>query len=115
VEENATAAELSKSNAELNNINNFEAIAGRAEEAIKSLDHKFDAIILDPPRPGVHKKVLKKIGEIKPLRIVYVSCNPLSQKHDVEILKESGYKIEKCQPLDMFPHTPHIENILLLK
>ncbi|MFH1347767.1 MAG: 23S rRNA (uracil(1939)-C(5))-methyltransferase RlmD [Candidatus Margulisiibacteriota bacterium] len=114
VEENAAAVELSKSNAELNGIKNFSAIAGRAENVIKSLEGKFETIILDPPRPGVHKKVLAKIGEIKPRRIVYVSCNPATQKHDVGILKEFGYQIKKCQPLDMFPHTPHIENVVLL-
>jgi 23S rRNA (uracil-5-)-methyltransferase RumA len=114
VEENESAVELSKINAELNGINNFSALTGKAEVIIKSLEGKFDAVVLDPPRPGVHKKVLRKIGEIKPLKIVYVSCNPLTQKHDVEILKEYGYQIKKCQPLDMFPHTPHIENIILL-
>lgn len=115
VEENPSAVELSKANAELNSIKNFSARAGRVEDIIKSSEGKFDTIILDPPRPGVHKKVLKKIGEINPSKIVYVSCNPFTQKHDVDILKESGYKIKKCQPLDMFPHTPHIENIILLK
>ncbi len=114
VEENEAAVELSKHNAGLNGIKNFSAIAGRVEDIMKSLAKKFEAVILDPPRPGVHKKVLKKIGEIKPRKIVYVSCNPFTQKHDVEILKDFGYKTEKCQPLDMFPHTPHIENILLL-
>ncbi|MFH1684411.1 MAG: 23S rRNA (uracil(1939)-C(5))-methyltransferase RlmD [Candidatus Margulisiibacteriota bacterium] len=114
VEENQAAAELSKSNAELNGIKNFSAIAGRVEKIIESLEGKFETIILDPPRPGVHKKVLKKIGEIKPHKIVYVSCNPATQKHDVEILKEFGYQVKKCQPLDMFPHTPHIENVVLL-
>ena len=114
IEENTEAVELSRSNAVLNGIKNFSAVAGRVEDIIKSLEGKFETIILDPPRPGVPKKVLKRIGEIQPGKIVYVSCNPLSQKPDVEILKEYGYKIIKCQPLDMFPHTPHIENILLL-
>lgn len=114
IEENESAVELSEANAELNGIKNFSAISGRAEDAIKSLEDKFEIVVLDPPRPGVHKKVLKKIGEIKPAKIVYVSCNPFTQKHDVEILKECGYQIKKCQPLDMFPHTPHIENIILL-
>ncbi|MFC1540454.1 23S rRNA (uracil(1939)-C(5))-methyltransferase RlmD [Candidatus Margulisiibacteriota bacterium] len=115
VEENEAAVELSKSNAELNGIKNFSAIAGRAEKVIKDLEGKFDTIVVDPPRPGVHKKVLKKIGEIGPSRIVYVSCNPTTQKHDVGILEEFGYKIMKSQALDMFPHTPHIENIILLR
>ncbi|MEE8638374.1 MAG: 23S rRNA (uracil(1939)-C(5))-methyltransferase RlmD [Candidatus Margulisiibacteriota bacterium] len=115
VEENHSAVELSRSNAKLNGIKNFSATIGRVENVIKSLEGKFETIILDPPRPGVHKKVLKRIGEIKPNKIVYVSCNPITQKHDVDLLKESGYQIKKCQPLDMFPHTPHIENVILLK
>lgn len=114
VEENEAAAELSTQNAELNNIKNFSTVAGKAENIIKDFERKFETIVLDPPRPGVHKKVLKKIGEIKPKKIIYVSCNPFTQKYDVEILKELGYQIKKCQPLDMFPHTPHIENIILL-
>ncbi|MBU1026925.1 MAG: 23S rRNA (uracil(1939)-C(5))-methyltransferase RlmD, partial [Candidatus Margulisbacteria bacterium] len=115
VEENEPAAKLSEENAKLNNINNYSALAGRVENIIKSLEGKLDTIILDPPRPGVNKKVLRKIGKIKPEKVVYVSCNPTTQKHDVEILKEFGYEIKKCQPLDMFPHTPHIENIILMK
>jgi 23S rRNA (uracil-5-)-methyltransferase RumA len=113
VEENAPAAKLSEDNARLNNIINYSAIAGRAEKVIKDLEGEFDIIVVDPPRPGINKKVLEKIGEIKPRKVIYVSCNPTSQQHDIEILKEFGYKIEKCQPLDMFPHTPHVENIIL--
>jgi len=115
VEENAAAAELSKANAELNGIKNYAAKVGRVENVVKALEEKFDLVVLDPPRPGVHKKALQKIGEIRPQKIVYVSCNPLTQKTDVELLRSFGYKVEKCQPLDMFPHTPHIENILLLR
>jgi len=115
IEENDPAAKLSKENAELNGIKNYSAISGRVENIIKTSDIKGDTIILDPPRPGVHKKVLIKIGEAHPKKIIYVSCNPDTQKHDVEILKSFGYKIQKIQPLDMFPHTPHIENIIQLK
>jgi len=114
VEENQAAVELSKSNAELNGIKNYSAVAGRVEKTLDALKDTANIVILDPPRPGVHKKVLHKVGEIKPAKIVYVSCNPQTQKHDVEILKEFGYQIDRCQPLDMFPHTPHIENIILL-
>lgn len=114
VEENQAAVELSKSNAELNGIKNYSAVAGRVEKTLDALKDTANIVILDPPRPGVHKKVLHKVGEIQPKKIVYVSCNPQTQKHDVEILKEFGYKIDQCQPLDMFPHTPHVENIILL-
>lgn len=114
VEENEPAAKLSEDNAKLNNINNYSAVAGRAEKMINDLEGKFDIIVVDPPRPGVNKKALHKIGEIKPKKIVYVSCNPQTQLHDVKILEEFGYKVEKCQPLDMFPHTPHVENVVSL-
>ncbi|MFC1571331.1 23S rRNA (uracil(1939)-C(5))-methyltransferase RlmD [Candidatus Margulisiibacteriota bacterium] len=114
IEENKAAVELSKANAELNDLKNYSAQAGRVEKLLAAIGDKASLVVLDPPRPGVHKKVLKKLGEIKVPKIVYVSCNPTTQKHDVEILKEFGYKIEKCQPLDMFPHTPHIENIISL-
>ncbi|MBN2057977.1 MAG: 23S rRNA (uracil(1939)-C(5))-methyltransferase RlmD [Candidatus Saganbacteria bacterium] len=115
VEENEAAAKLSEDNARLNNINNFRSIAGRVEDILQSLEGRFETIILDPPRPGVHKKALQKIGQIKPHRIVYVSCNPETQAHDIKLLEESGYQVKRIQPLDMFPHTPHIENIILLK
>ncbi|HTY12643.1 MAG TPA: 23S rRNA (uracil(1939)-C(5))-methyltransferase RlmD, partial [Candidatus Omnitrophota bacterium] len=115
VEENADAVELSRSNAELNGIGNYSAVAGRVEDVIGNLSHDYDTVIMDPPRPGVNKKILKKLGEVRPRTIVYVSCNPSTQEHDIGILKEYGYKIVSCQPLDMFPHTPHIENVALLK
>jgi 23S rRNA (uracil-5-)-methyltransferase RumA len=115
IEENQPATELSLANAELNGIKNFQAIAGRVEDTLHSLEGKFETIILDPPRPGVHKKALQTIGRIKPRQIVYVSCNPTSQKHDVDILSSFGYQVKRCQPVDMFPHTPHIENVVLLQ
>ncbi|MFA4967325.1 MAG: 23S rRNA (uracil(1939)-C(5))-methyltransferase RlmD, partial [Candidatus Margulisiibacteriota bacterium] len=114
VEENEPAVELSRSNAELNGILNFSAVAGRVEDMIGELSDKHEIVILDPPRPGVNKKILKKLGETRPEKIIYVSCNPYTQKHDIQILKEYGYKIERCQPVDMFPHTPHIENVIAL-
>lgn len=115
VEENIPAVELSKENAERNRIKNFTAQAGKVEDIIGNLNINPDLIVLDPPRPGVHKKALKVLGEIKSRKIIYVSCNPTTQHNDIKVLMEFGYKIEKCQPLDMFPHTPHIENIILLK
>jgi len=115
IEENKDAVKDAEVNAILNKITNYTAIAGKAEDVIKEFEYTFDVAILDPPRPGVHKKVLKMLGEARPDRIVYVSCNPSSQKHDIIQLKSFGYEIQAIQPLDMFPHTPHIENIILLK
>ena len=75
---------------------------------------KPDVIITDPPREGMHKDVIKEILKLNTPKIVYVSCNPSTQCRDLEILKEK-YNIVKVQPLDMFPHTDHVENIVLLE
>lgn len=113
-EEDPAATALSLENARLNGIGNYSATAGRAEEVLPSFEGKVDAVVVDPPRPGLHKKVIRKIGDLRPEKLVYVSCNPRTQKIDVEAFKEFGYRIKRCQPLDLFPHTPHLENILLL-
>ena len=73
-----------------------------------------DLIITDPPRDGMHKKVLNEILKLETKTIVYVSCNPSTQCRDLELLKEK-YDIVKVQPVDMFPHTDHVENVVLLK
>jgi len=71
-------------------------------------------VILDPPRSGIHPKVLERLGELAAPRIVYVSCNPATQARDIKLLCEGMYQLEKLQPVDMFPHTYHIENVALL-
>lgn len=73
----------------------------------------FDTLIIDPPRSGLEKKGVEVLLKLMPKKIVYVSCNPKTQAEDLKDLMPY-YKVEKCQPLDQFPHTPHIENILLL-
>ena len=75
---------------------------------------KPDLIILDPPRAGIHNKTLTDIMNFNPKKILYVSCNPSTQARDVSILKDNNYLIRSIQPIDMFHHTPHIENITLL-
>lgn len=115
LEENKEAVELSRSNAQLNGIKNFSASLGRVEDVLPSYREKADLIVVDPPRPGLHKKVLEKLGALKARQIIYVSCNPLTQRNDVEALKAFGYKIGVCQPLDLFPHTPHLENVIALQ
>jgi 23S rRNA (uracil1939-C5)-methyltransferase len=115
LEENEAAVELSRTNAELNGIKNFTALAGRVEAVIASLGRKPELVILDPPRPGLHKKVIQELGNIRAEKIVYVSCNPTTQQADVAGLAAFGYQLEQCQPVDMFPHTPHCENVLLLR
>ena len=73
-----------------------------------------DVIITDPPRAGMHPDVVKTILRAAPERIVYVSCNPATQARDLKVLDEA-YRVVAVQPVDMFPHTPHVENVVLLE
>ncbi len=111
------AIEDAKSNALFNNIDNCSFYAGDMKdmltpEFIKD-NGKPDVVVLDPPRAGVHPDVAKVISQASPEKIVYVSCNPATQARDIALLGEK-YKILKVQPVDMFPHTHHLENIVLL-
>jgi 23S rRNA (uracil1939-C5)-methyltransferase len=73
-----------------------------------------DVIITDPPRAGMHEDVINTILFAEPQRIVYVSCNPATQARDLSML-DSKYRVTKVQPVDMFPHTHHVENVVLLE
>lgn len=75
---------------------------------------KPDVIVTDPPRAGMHESVIRKMMDIEPQRIVYVSCNPATQARDLALLEEK-YTITRVQPVDMFPHTYHVENVVLLE
>ena len=74
-----------------------------------------EIIIADPPRGGMNPKTVRDILSLKPEKLVYVSCNPATQVRDIKLLVEGGYKLIKIRPVDMFPHTYHIENVALLK
>ncbi len=75
---------------------------------------KPDVIIIDPPRSGMHKNTVDDVIQLNPQKIVYVSCNPATQARDIKLMVEAGYKLIKMKPVDMFPHTYHIENVVLL-
>ena len=114
----AAAINDAKQNAEMNNVSNSEFYAG---DVIDICDDEFfkvhgfpDVIITDPPRAGMHEKLVKKILEVAAPVVVYVSCNPATQGRDLNLLGEK-YEVTKIQPLDMFPHTHHIENVVQLK
>ena len=111
------AIEDAKVNSEINGITNTLFYAGDMKDI---LDDDFiakhgrpDIIITDPPRAGMHPDVVKTILRAAPERIVYVSCNPATQARDLQVLDEQ-YKVMVVQPVDMFPHTPHVENVILL-
>ena len=106
-----------RKNAAENGIENVEFHAG---DMAKLLDEEFvrvhgkpDVLLTDPPRAGMHPNVIRQILEMAPQKIVYVSCNPATQARDVALLDEK-YRIEKVQPVDMFPQTHHVENVMLL-
>ncbi len=105
-------------NAEANGITNCEFFAGDMKDVLSAsfiAEHgRPDVIILDPPRAGIHPDVAKTILEAAPSRMVYVSCNPASQARDLAIFSEK-YRITAVQPVDMFPHTQHVENVCALE
>lgn len=112
------AIDDAKENAARNNVQNAHFFAG---DVIDICDDAFfeqhgqpDVVITDPPRAGMHEKLVSKLLQIAAPKIVYVSCNPATQARDLALL-DALYTVEKVQPVDMFPHTHHIENVVLLK
>ena len=107
-----------RTNALDNNVDNAEFFAGDMKDVLSDefiAEHgKPDTIILDPPRAGIHPSVAQVILRASPTRMVYVSCNPATQARDLQILC-GQYRITRVQPVDMFPHTQHVENIVLLE
>ena len=104
-------------NAKENKVENVEFFVGESEVVIPDLINKgvkADVIVVDPPRKGCDKKLLDAITNIDAKKIVYVSCDPSTLGRDLKVLEENGYKTLEVQPVDMFPHTAHIENVALL-
>jgi len=112
------AIEDAKLNAKKNNVKNAYYYASDIKEffneSINDVE-KPNTIIIDPPRPGLHPNVINNIISLLPPKIIYVSCNPSTQARDVKLFIENKYKVFDIQPIDMFPHTPHIECIITLK
>lgn len=113
------ATQNAKENAKLNGIHNTEFYAGKAEEIIPKLYKEgivADTIVVDPPRKGCDEKLLETLKSMAPEKIVYVSCDPATLARDVAYLTdEAGYKVKKVQPVDMFPHSSHVECCVSLK
>lgn len=111
------AIENANINAKENNVNNVEFFVGESEVVIPDLINKgikADVVVVDPPRKGCDVKLLNAITNIDAKKIVYVSCDPSTLARDLAILEENGYKTVKVQPVDMFPHTAHVESVCLL-
>ncbi|WP_442789518.1 23S rRNA (uracil(1939)-C(5))-methyltransferase RlmD [Paenibacillus sp. CAA11] len=111
------AIEDARSNAELNGMKNVQFEVGASEDVIprwKEQGIEADVIVVDPPRKGCDPRLLETILEMKPERVVYVSCNPSTLARDLRVLEDGGYKTVEVQPVDMFPHTVHVECCSLL-
>ncbi|TBL68219.1 23S rRNA (uracil(1939)-C(5))-methyltransferase RlmD [Paenibacillus thalictri] len=111
------AIDDARRNAELNGIRNVQFEAGPAEEVIPAWHRagvRADVIVVDPPRKGCDATLLETILAMRPERVVYVSCNPSTLARDLRILEDGGYSTAAVQPVDMFPHTTHVENVALL-
>ena len=106
----------STNDSEINNssIPNITIMTGKAEELIVSLKNQVTKIILDPPRSGCAQAMLDAISKLKNIKLVYVSCDANTLCRDLSILVSNGFKIKKVQPIDMFPHTRHIECVVTL-
>jgi 23S rRNA (uracil1939-C5)-methyltransferase len=106
-------------NAELNKISNAAFFAGNVGQVTQELLDRSgqpDVVVVDPPRAGLAGKALRRLGEIGAPRLVYVSCNPTTLASDVKQLQdEYGYELKRVTPVDMFPHTPHVEAVALLQ
>lgn len=106
-----------KRNASRNNVSNCEFVCGEAKKVLSELitrGEKFDVVVVDPPRAGLHPDVVAYLSDIKIEKLIYVSCNPATLARDLKLFCEGGYKIDQVQPVDMFPHTPHIETVVKL-
>ena len=97
-------------NCHRNGIGNCRFVSGDIRFALAGLEVKPDVMIIDPPRAGMHQDVVKQVLAMAPPKIVYISCNPATMARDLLLMKER-YRVEEVQPVDMFPHTFHIESV----
>ena len=112
-----SAVNDAKSNAKLNGITNVEFKCGLVEKIFPQLAAqgiKIDSAILDPARKGASPEVFQTLAAFEVQRFVYISCNPISQKRDLEVAAKYGYELRAFEAVDMFPHTDHVETVVLL-
>lgn len=116
IEVNKAAVKAAQHNAKINKIENCEFVVGQAEAIFGTVAFPGEetAVIIDPPRKGCDQAFIDQLAVFSPRRIVYISCEPSTQARDLKILLELGYKLSAVQPLDLFPQTRHIENVITL-
>ncbi|NTU81499.1 MAG: class I SAM-dependent RNA methyltransferase [Chloroflexales bacterium] len=114
VEEYPDAVADGERSADLNNIDRVRFLRAPVERALPALDGPFDGAVLDPPRRGCHPAVLEELARLAPPRLVYISCHPGILGRDLPPLLRAGYRLERLQPVDLFPQTPHIETVVVL-
>ena len=117
IETIAEAVRHAQANAKMNGFNNCKFVAGDVEAILEDdlpLTGKLGAVVVNPPRSGCTPQVLKAVAQMQPRTLVYVSCHPDSLARDLSLLVEQGFRVEQIQPVDMFPQTPHIENVARL-
>jgi 23S rRNA (uracil1939-C5)-methyltransferase len=114
VESSPSSAKYAALNAEANGAKNFEMVCSLSEKTAEGLFDGTDILVLDPPRAGLHTKVIKRIMEIMPKRIIYLSCNPITQGRDAAFFMEK-YKIIRSAGFDFYPNTPHAETLLVFE
>lgn len=115
IELNEEAVKAARANAQKNKIFNIDFYTGDVSKVLKVMRARPSLIVVDPPRAGLTEKIVKQINDFGSNQLIYVSCNPSTLARDCNWLKAYGYKVETVQPVDMFPHTYHIENVCLLR
>ncbi|HWQ42959.1 MAG TPA: 23S rRNA (uracil(1939)-C(5))-methyltransferase RlmD [Desulfosporosinus sp.] len=115
IEENPYAVEDAIQNAVSNNaVGHVEFLMGKVESRMMKIDEQPDVVVLDPPRTGMDPIVVQRLLELKPQRIIYVSCDPGTLARDLAVLNQGGYRVDSVQPVDMFPWTMHVECVVVL-
>ncbi|MEA4988710.1 MAG: methyltransferase domain-containing protein, partial [Anaerovorax sp.] len=108
------AVEAARENAKENGLENCKFIAGDVFQVLETLDKKPDVIVVDPPRVGIHPKAMQKILNYGVKQIVYISCNPKTLAENLDMARLGGYEVKMGKAFDNFPHTKHVECVVLL-
>lgn len=111
----ADAVAAAKENARLNALDNVTFLAGDVFETLPAIEEKPDLIVVDPPRVGLGQKAASRVAAYGVPQILYISCNPITLKEDLETMAEAGYRVKRAKTVDLFPHTYHVESIALLE